>query len=159
RNTIPLFCVMSVFALLSFIACKATRNTSPVKAPAGFDWQGDRGCRGLMPENTIPAFLRAMEIPEVTTLELDLAVTRDKQIIVSHEPWFNPDICLRPNGDSIPSRDAEKYLIYGYTYGEIRGFDCGSRGNPKFPQQQKIKASKPSLAELVEAVRKKFPER
>jgi glycerophosphoryl diester phosphodiesterase len=124
-----------------------------VPVPQGFDWQGHRGARGLLPENTIPAFLKALEYPEVTTLELDLAVSKDRQLIVSHEPWFNPAICLRPNGDSIARKDAEKILLFDLTAAEIRGFDCGSIGNPRFPGQQKTKAHKPTLREVVEAVR------
>ncbi|MBU6343291.1 MAG: hypothetical protein KGS48_17480, partial [Bacteroidetes bacterium] len=77
------------------------RNTSPIAPPAGFDWQGHRGCRGLRPENSIPAFIHALDIPEVTTLELDLAVSKDGQLVVSHEPWFEANICLLPSGDTI----------------------------------------------------------
>ncbi len=110
-----------------------------------------------MPENSLPAFLHALTFPEVTTLELDLAVSKDKQLIVSHESWFNPAICRQPNGDSITRKDAEKFLIYQMTVAEIRGFDCGSWGNPRFPQQQKMKTYKPTLREVVEAARAKSP--
>lgn len=142
-------------AIPFFFSCRSQKN--PVSAPAGFDWQGHRGCRGVMPENSVPAFLKALDYPEVTTLELDLAVSKDNQLIVSHEPWFNPAICSLPGGDSIPRRDAEKYLIYQMTVAEIRAFDCGSRGNPRFPDQQKLATHKPTLREVVEAVRAKRP--
>src|SRR5262249_20360423 len=57
-----------------------------IAAPAqGFDLQGHRGTRGLMPENTLAAFRKAMEIG-VTTLETALAVTRDGPLVLSHEP-------------------------------------------------------------------------
>lgn len=141
-----------------FIACK-TISKAPVAPPPGFDWQGHRGCRGLMPENSVPAFLHALRFPEVGTLELDLAVSKDKQLIVSHEPWFNPAICRLPNGDSIPSGQAERWLIYQYTAEEISAFDCGSWGNPRFPRQQKTAAHKPTLRSVVEAVRKAYPEK
>lgn len=147
-----------MLSALSFLTCKATEKR-PVPVPPGFDWQGHRGCRGLLPENTIPAFLKAMEFPEVVTLELDLAVSRDNQLIVSHEPWFNPDICRRPNSDSIARRDAEKWLIRELTAAEIRAFDCGSWGNSRFPRQQKMPAYKPVFREVVEAVRAKYPQR
>ena len=71
-----------LFALILFIAACGTPQYKPVldaktSAPtllsANFDWQGHRGCRGLLPENSIPAFLKALELG-VTTLELDLAV-------------------------------------------------------------------------------------
>ncbi|MBV6440092.1 MAG: glycerophosphodiester phosphodiesterase [Haliscomenobacteraceae bacterium CHB4] len=143
-------------AVSSFFSCKTSK--APATPPAGFDWQGHRGCRGIMPENTVPAFLKALDYPEVTTLELDLAVSKDHQLIVSHEPWFNPVICRLPGGDSISRRDAEKYLIYQLTAEEIRGFDCGSWGNPRFPEQQKMKTYKPALREVVEAVRARRPD-
>lgn len=148
--------VLLMFSLLPFWACRPSSKL-PVAVPVGFDWQGHRGCRGLMPENSIPAFLHALTFPEVTTLELDLAVSKDKQLIVSHEPWFNPAICRQPNGDSITRKDAEKFLIYQMTVAEIRGFDCGSWGNLRFPQQQKMKTYKPTLREVVEAARAKSP--
>ena len=55
-----------------------------------FEIQGHRGCRGLMPENTIPAFLHAIDLG-VTTLELDVVMSADMQPIVSHEHWFAAD--------------------------------------------------------------------
>jgi glycerophosphoryl diester phosphodiesterase len=152
------FYIMSILSPLFFLACKSLENR-PVAAPAGFDWQGHRGCRGLFPENSIPAFLHALEYPEVVTLELDLAVSKDKRLIVSHEPWMSASICSLPNGDSIPAAAAEQYLIYQYSAEEIRQFDCGSRGNPRFPQQQKTRTWKPTLQEVVEAVRRLYPEK
>lgn len=147
-----------MLSAISFLTCKATEK-KPVPVPAGFDWQGHRGCRGLLPENSLPAFLKALEFPEVVTLELDLAVSKDNQLIVSHEPWFNPAICRQANGDSIPKRDAERWLIYQLAAAEIRNFDCGSWGNSRFPKQEKVKTYKPVLHEVVEAVRAKYPNR
>jgi len=69
-----------------------------------FDVQGHRGARGLMPENTIPAFLLALD-SGVTTLEMDLAITKDKQVIVSHEPWMSAAYCLNPSGQGIKEKD------------------------------------------------------
>lgn len=156
KRFIPFLWLM--LSAISFLTCKATEK-KPVPVPPGFDWQGHRGCRGLLPENSLPAFLKALEFPEVVTLELDLAVSKDNQLIVSHEPWFNSAICRQANGDSIPKRDAEKWLIYQLTAAEIRNFDCGSWGNGRFPQQEKTKTYKPVLREVVEAVRAKYPNR
>lgn len=135
---------------LFFFACKMT-ETRPVKIPTQFDWQGHRGCRGLMPENSIPAFTHALAFSQVTTLELDLAVSKDNQLIVSHEPWFNPAICTLPSGDSIRKDEAEKYLIYQMNAADIRAFDCGSKGNMRFPEQQKMNTYKPLLRDVVKA--------
>ncbi len=122
--------------------------------PRPFDWQGHRGARGLAPENSIPAFLRALSYPWVTTLELDLAVSKDGLLVVSHEPWMSDDICRMPDGTPIPpGQGSSTYKLLDLTYGEIQSFDCGSRGNPRFPDQRREAVHKPSLAAVVAAVR------
>jgi glycerophosphoryl diester phosphodiesterase len=141
-------------AVLLLAACT---STAPVAIPAGFDWQGHRGCRGILPENSLLAFLRAAEMPEVTTLELDLAVSKDNQLIVSHEPWFNPAICSLPDGTPVGSEAEEKLLLYQMTAAEIQQYDCGSRGNARFPEQKKTKTSKPVLRDVVKAVKAQRP--
>ena len=71
-----------------------------------FDLQGHRGARGMFPENTIPAFLAALQ-EGVTTIELDVVITADKQVVVSHEPYLSPEICLSADGKEIESEIAE----------------------------------------------------
>jgi glycerophosphoryl diester phosphodiesterase len=116
-----------------------------------FDIQGHRGARGLRPENSIPAFLLALD-SGVTTIELDLAVTKDKQLVVSHEPWMSASICTTPEGESFQLKDEKKYNIYKMTYEQVRQWDCGSKGNERFLQQQKLATSKPLLSEVIVAV-------
>jgi glycerophosphoryl diester phosphodiesterase len=106
-----------------------------------------------MPENTIPAFLHALEFP-VTTLELDVVVSADSQLVVSHEPWVNPDICLDPQGMPIKDKDKFSHNIYKLTVAEISGFDCGILGNPRFPDQKQLSARKPTLRDVVLSVRR-----
>lgn len=147
-----------VWVLLLVFSCKSLEN-KPVTIPPGFDWQGHRGARGLAPENSVPGFLRALEFAQITTLELDLAVSKDHQLIVSHEPWFNADICLRPDGSRIPAAEAEKVFLYQLTATEIRAYDCGRLRHPRFPEQIPQPAHKPTLREVVEAVRTAYPNR
>ncbi|MCB0633513.1 MAG: glycerophosphodiester phosphodiesterase family protein [Saprospiraceae bacterium] len=116
-----------------------------------FDWQGHRGARGLLPENTVPAFLLALEYPKISTLELDVAVSKDGKLIVSHEPWFSAHICSDPEGKPLTEEDSEHLLLYELTAEEIRRYDCGSRGNERFPDQKKMKTYKPQLSEVVQA--------
>lgn len=115
-------------------------------------YQGHRGCRGLMPENTIPAFKKALEY--VNILELDVVVSKDHKIIVSHEPWMSSVICSSPNGDFVKKEEAKNLNLYQLNYDEIKAYDCGLRGHPKFPEQEKIKAHKPSLKEMVMEIEK-----
>jgi len=116
-----------------------------------FDIQGHRGARGLRPENTIPAFLMALD-SGVTTLELDIAITKDKQVVVSHEPWMSSSICLDSSGNAISEKEERKFNIYQMTYDQVQMFDCGSIGNSKFPRQEKIKTPKPLLRDVIIAV-------
>jgi glycerophosphoryl diester phosphodiesterase len=113
-----------------------------------FDLQGHRGARGLAPENTLHAFQKALELG-VNTLELDVVVTKDNQIVVSHEPWMNADICLDPDGNSISKESEKNYNIYQKTYEEVLTYDCGSKYNPVFPRQELESASKPLLKEVL----------
>lgn len=113
------------------------------------DIQGHRGCRGLMPENTLPAFLKAVELG-VNTLELDVVISADGQVVVSHEPWLNEKICLGPQGQAIS--DGKSFNLYKMSYAEIALCDCGSLGNAKFPQQEKVAAFKPLLSAVIDSV-------
>ncbi len=119
-------------------------------AQPSFDLQGHRGCRGLMPENTVPAFLKAVELG-VNTLELDVVISADKEVVVSHEPWMSHIICSHPDGTPVKKKEKATLNLYHMKYAEIQQFDCGMRGNPKFPQQEKIKAVKPTLNIVVKS--------
>lgn len=122
-----------------------------------FDLEGHRGCRGLMPENTVPAFLKALDLG-VTTLEMDVVISADKQVVVSHEPYFNADITLKPDGKQVDRKEQKQLNLYQMPYAEIKKYDVGSLGNPNYPEQEKVKTYKPLLSEVireVEAYRKK----
>ncbi|MEL6141550.1 MAG: glycerophosphodiester phosphodiesterase family protein [Bacteroidota bacterium] len=113
-----------------------------------FDWQGHRGCRGLMPENTVPAFLHALEYKEITTLELDVVVSQDGRVVVSHEPWMSEEICTSPTGEEID----EKRSILAMRLDEVQAYDCGNKLHPRFPEQQKMTIRKPTLDQVFAAV-------
>lgn len=137
--------------LLTLSNCQRPLSKSPTTM-TNFDWQGHRGARGLLPENSIPAFLKALEFPHIKTLELDLAVSKDQQLVVSHEPWMSALICQNPDGSAVQKEQEEKLLLYQMTYAQIAQYDCGSRGNSRFPEQKPMKTVKPLLSEVVTAV-------
>ncbi len=114
------------------------------------DLQGHRGCRGLLPENTIEGFIKALDLG-VTTLEMDAVITADKQVILSHEPWFSYEICLDPAGNEIRQADERLHNIYKLTYEETRAYECGLKVHPRFTGQLKISARKPLLSEVIQA--------
>ncbi|WP_316756242.1 glycerophosphodiester phosphodiesterase family protein [Pedobacter aquatilis] len=116
-----------------------------------FDVQGKAGARGIMPENTIKGMLKALDLG-VNTLEMDAVISKDKQVVLSQEPYFNNEISLQPNGKAITLKDQKNFNIYKMNYDEIRKFDVGSKVHNRFPGQMKYKASKPLLSETIDAV-------
>lgn len=120
-----------------------------VEQPPSIDIQGHRGARGLVPENSIEGFLLAAELG-VITLELDLVVSADKQLVVSHEPYFSPDFCLLPAGDAIPEDSVVN--IYNLDYTQIQTFDCGQKDYQRFPEQQKMATYKPLLSAVIDSI-------
>ncbi len=124
-------------------------------APA-LDLQGHRGARGLLPENTLPAFAKALEIG-VTTLELDTAVTRDGVVVVSHDATLNPDITRDASGQWIKRKDI---AIHDLTWAELQQYDVG-RIDPKsgyasrFPRQQPVDGTRmPRLSDVFALARR-----
>lgn len=112
---------------------------------------GHRGATGLAPENTIPGFKKALEY-DVDAIELDVVITGDEQVLVSHEPWFRHDICLTPEGDSISEDSQEENLIYEMNYDEIAEYDCGSVQREGFPDQENQQLAKPLLTDVIQEV-------
>ena len=115
------------------------------------DWQGHRGCRGLYPENTIQAMLKAIDLG-VSTLELDVVITKDKQVILSHEPFMSAEISTNPEGKYITAAQEKTYNIYQLNYAAVQTWDVGLKPHPRFPQQEKTPATKPLLADVIDAV-------
>jgi glycerophosphoryl diester phosphodiesterase len=114
--------------------------------PTGFDVQGHRGARGLAPENSLPAFRRALELG-VTTLELDAVVSADGEVVVSHDPHVSEVFCAHPDGR--PVRPGDDVIIYQLPYAEVARFDCGRRPNPRFPEQALEPVAKPLLRDVI----------
>ena len=125
-------------------------------AGQALDIQGHRGARGLAPENTLPAFARALALG-VSTLELDCAITRDGVVVVSHDPALNPDITRGPDGKWLQQTGP---AIRSLTFQELQRYDVG-RTNPasaygkRWPGQQAVDGTRiPRLADVFALVRK-----
>jgi len=133
------------FALLASLGAQA----------AAFDLQGHRGARGLRPENTLAGFAHAAALG-VSTLELDLAVTRDGVLVVAHDPFLNPDLVRGTDGRWLAARGP---AIHALTLAELKRYDVG-RINPDskyaqtFSAQQAVDGQRyPTFAEVLELVR------
>ena len=120
------------------------KDISPI-----FTFQGHRGARGLLPENTVASFQKSFELG-IHTVELDVVVSKDEQLVVSHEEWFSANISTKPNGQPITKAEEMQHLIYQMPYSEVKKYDCGQRGHILFLEQQPQKAYKPLLKEVVE---------
>jgi glycerophosphoryl diester phosphodiesterase len=119
------------------------------------DYQAHRGGRGLMPENTIAAMLAVMDNEKVTTLEMDLAITKDKQVVVSHDPILNPLITTKPDGSFIKADELTKNIIYQMDYATLAKYDVGLKMHPGFTSQKKLAAAIPTLSSLIDSVEAK----
>ena len=131
---------------------------------ATFDLQGHRGTRGLMPENTLPAFVKALEIG-VTTLELDTNITRDGIVVIAHDSVLNPDLARLPNGKWLEVPVNKGPSIFSLSYSELQEFDVGrikpgTKYAERYPEQQAQDGTPiPKLADLFALVRKSGNER
>lgn len=112
---------------------------------------GHRGCRGLQPENTLPAFLRALTLG-VDVLELDVVISADQQVVVSHEPWLSAQLGTGPAGQDIDPLRERDYNLYRLPYATIRQCVVGNKAHPNFPGQQLVASYRPLLREVIAAV-------
>ncbi|MCQ6958659.1 glycerophosphodiester phosphodiesterase family protein [Mucilaginibacter aquariorum] len=122
-----------------------------VSAQQKLDVQGHRGGRALMPENTIPAMLHAIDLG-VKTLELDCVISKDNQVVVSHDTYMSADFMLKPDGSTISKAEEKGLLIYTMPYDSVKRYDAGTKPHPQFPDQKKLKTYKPLLSELIDNV-------
>jgi len=111
---------------------------------------GHRGARGYLPENTIPSFIRAIELG-ATAIELDVVISKDGRVVVSHEPYMSAAICLDSLGQQLKN-PSKNHNIYEMNYAQIACYDCGSIKHSRFPEQENIKVVKPLLEDVVDAV-------
>ncbi|KYH07326.1 glycerophosphodiester phosphodiesterase [Chryseobacterium cucumeris] len=115
-----------------------------------FDKQAHRGGKSLYPENTIPAMKNGLKM-NVTTLEMDLAVTKDKKVILSHDAFLSPELVTKPDGTYIPKDSGFYYKIYEMPYAKIKTFDVGLKKLNNYPDQKKMKAQKPLFSDVIDA--------
>ena len=142
----------SLAVICFLVACHVSKKAPESKNLAElFDKQGHRGSRGLMPENTFPAMKTALDLG-VTTLEMDIVFTKDKQAILSHEPFFNHEITTKADGSYVTEAEEKSLNIFKMTYEEVKKYEVGMKPHPRFPKQQKLAVYKPLLSDLLDSV-------
>ncbi len=151
---------MKIFHLLALgfffgsISCNIFRSSN---RPAGATSLnnilvvGHRGEAAHFPENSIEGFLSAVE-RGVDALELDVIISADQKVVVSHEAYMSSNYMLDPEGKSIPKDQQLDYNLYQMPYDSIRNFDGGSKWNKKFPRKKRFETFKPLLAEVIDSV-------
>ena len=124
-------------------------------AQTRIDLQGHRGARGLLPENTLPAFELAMGLG-VTTLELDVVSTQDGVLVISHDPSLNPDLARDSQGRYLQSPGPD---IISLNWAQLQTYDVGqikpgSRYASFFPEQKTVDGTRiPRLQDLFDRVK------
>jgi len=110
--------------------------TSPGEAMP-FELQGHRGARGQKPENTLPGFEAALDA-QVTSLELDLHLTRDGIIVVTHDPRIGPQLARLVSGSASPDPVCIP-LVSRLTRAELLGYRANRNPDPVgFPDQDAL---------------------
>lgn len=140
------------FVAFSVCVCKAQSPDQVVKEffPS-FYKEGHRGTRGLMPENTIRSMKKAID-DGANVIELDIQISKDRQVLVAHDPFINSKFTRLHDGKEIPASDEKKYILYQMDYAGIRKFDVGSKYYDAYPKQKKISTYIPLLGELIDSV-------
>ncbi len=115
------------------------------------DVQAHRGGMALLPENTIPAMLNAVKLG-AKTLELDVVISADGKVVVSHDNYMSATFMSKPNGTEIDKADEKNHNIYQMGYDSVRKYSLGVKTHPMFPEQQKLKSHKPLLTDLIDSV-------
>jgi glycerophosphoryl diester phosphodiesterase len=146
----------SLSTLQVWVVVLSVALTFSASSAVGFDSQGHRGARGLMPENTLPGFSAALGIG-VDTLEMDVGLTVDNHVVLSHNPRLEPEIVRNANGQWLVESSAPISTMNLKTF---KTYDVGrinpdSRYAERFGTQQSVDGTQsPTLADVFELVRR-----
>ena len=141
-----------VKATLRFGEAPAPRKVEAVPEQPEYvvEVEAHRGGMGLYPEESLPAMINAVNLG-VNTLEMDLCVSQDKQVMLSHDRYFHPRYATRPDGTPV-EKDDPKVFLYELPYSEIVKWDVGMKYNPSWPEKHCMPMVKPLAADVIAAV-------
>jgi len=115
------------------------------------DVQAHRGGMALLPENTIPAMLNAVKLG-AKTLEMDVVISADGKVVVSHDPYMSSAFMSKPDGSDVTKAEEKSLSIFQMPYDSVSRYSSGLRAHPMFPNQQKLKTYKPLLGDVIDSV-------
>ncbi|MFD9705185.1 glycerophosphodiester phosphodiesterase [Lentzea sp. NPDC059081] len=139
----------------ALVIAMATTGVAQAHHQKTFDLQAHRGGIGLTVESTLKAFGKALDLG-VTTLELDLQITKDGREVITHDRKTNPAKCLdtKPAFPGDPEFPYAGKYVKDLTFAQVRTLDCGSTRWSQYPDQELSPGAKmPTLAELFDLVR------
>lgn len=148
--------ILAVITLIAGTAVGAEQASGKDVRMSGFDIEAHRGGRALFPENTLVSFANALSMG-VSTLELDVGVTRDGVLVISHERGLNPDLARGPDGKYVA---APGIPFVQLSLDEVKQFDVGqirpgSTYAAQFPDQHAVPGTRiPTLKDLIDLVRR-----
>ena len=125
-------------------------NPQPLQGQYIVDVQAHRGGMGLYPEESLEAMLNAIDLG-VNTLEMDLCVTKDKKVVLSHDKYFSHRLTTRPDGTPVLEGEPRAYLWH-MPYDSVALYDVGLRRSPDMPVQKPVATPKRLLTDVVDAV-------
>lgn len=139
----PIHCILLTLCGGGILSCSQPVARTPLI-------QAHRGGAAIYPENTLPAMLHAVDLG-IPVLEMDLHISQDSLVVVSHDSYLNPLKALTPEGDTIAAGD-KAHTLYSMPYDSIRRYDVGTRFNPAFPHKASLLCRVPLLSELIDSV-------
>ncbi|RKO72884.1 glycerophosphodiester phosphodiesterase [Sphingobacterium puteale] len=137
--------------LLPFASCSVMKD--PAKTENSFpklSLEAHRGGRGLYPEESIAAMKNSIDLPQVTTLEMDCHITKDRKVVVFHDDYLNPKFVLKPDGSELAEKD-KSLKIFAINYKDLLKYDIGSKFYKEFPEQKKQVTRIAKLADLIDS--------
>jgi len=135
----------------AFAIALSCKSKSPEEHKNYVEVQAHRGDRGYFPENTLPAFYSAID-KGAAVIELDLVISKDKKVVVSHDTFMHSAYISWPDGNPVTKEEEKRSNLYQMAYDSIRSFDAGFRTNPAFPDQKSMKSYKPLLSEMIDSI-------
>jgi len=138
--------------LLPFVSCSVMKDSAKPNSDnfPKLSLEAHRGGRGLFPEESIAAMKNAIDLPKVTTLEMDCHITKDRKVVVFHDDYLNPKFVLKPNGSEISEKD-KSLKIYDMLYKDLIKYDIGSKFYKEFPEQKKQVTRIAKLSDLIDS--------
>ena len=130
------------FALIVLLVLGCQSGTKTI------DLQAHRGGAGLMPENTFSSMKNALDL-KINTLEMDLQISSDGQVVVSHDNYFHPRCAIRPDGTLVQPEDPKEY-IHTMPYDSIAKYEVGLRPTEQWPEKQLVSEHVPLASELLD---------